>query len=215
METNQALLVAQLLIKNAGSRIKLGSFHSCGEGYYRFRVLGRRGLSPKVVMPAITTRTYGISILSILDETAGKHHRWMFNGQPTVGFKQLAHFGDCGKAYVLYSKERMDRLYAYDIRAPHNQEARQKAVDAAPELETLYVRDLHDQETAYPLPSPEVAQRICAALKGVHVHVHGEVELYKSVVETFGIGLIFGKGEYSECLMTREYAKTLQGRRAA
>lgn len=212
MNEFKALLVAQALLQQWGSRLKLKEFHSAGEGYYRFRVQGRRGLSPKVVMPVVS-QTNGLAVLSLLDETNSANRSWLINGQPCEGFKMLAHYGHSGMAVCKRSKADMLELLGSDLESLTA--ASRSILDAAPENETLEVYGFEQELLTFVLPADEEVSAICRALKGEQVIVTESVDRYKAIKDAFGLGLAFVAGGNQVLMLNREQAKAANKSKAA
>jgi hypothetical protein len=197
MNEFKALLVAQVLLVLAGSRLKLKECHSAGDDYYRFRVQGRRGISPKLVMPVVA-QTQGLAVKSLLDETSGKRHSWHFNGQAEAGFKQLAHFGHSGRVVCSRSKSDLTNLFGAEDDLSLTQTCR-SIIASAPDVETLVVYDQNEEPTSYMLPTDQEALILCDALMGDLVAVT-DVDRFMDLVKTFGLGLTFVT-ENGQCFM--------------
>lgn len=208
MKDCHSLLVAQLLLAQAGSRIKLKAVFGVAEGYFRFRVQGRRGISPKMTMPVIH-RTEGTSVLALLDETNSKERSWLINGQASAGMKQVAHYGDCGRAWFKSSRAHLHEWYTKA--AFYSDEEAAKLAAEAPETEVLVVRDQNDIPHEYALPSVPVADNLLLALLGNEpISVSGQEEHYRQQVETFRLGLKFGTGQLAGFMFSPAWVKDSQ-----
>lgn len=198
MKNAHALLVAQYLLKAAGSRLKLKSVFSGiahgGSSYVRFRVMGRRGISPKLTMPVISGID-GIRILSLLDETNAKRRDWLLNGQACHGMIQIAHFGDSGRAWFKMDKD--DVLSFFDQKSTDDMPdwIARRYNDAA-DCPVLVLRDGNDLPHEIVLPSITQAQVLVGALDSLDpIWVGDKADIYRLMVQVFGLGLKFGTGK--------------------
>jgi hypothetical protein len=209
MKNIYSLLVAQVLLMKAGSRLKLKAVFQPGESYFRFRVLGRRGISPKLTMPVIHSES-GTSILSLLDETNSAQRTWLINGQADVGMKQVAHYGDVGKAWFMNTGEAV----AIASNNPDRESVWGTCNHSYEELmdnPVLVIRDQNDMPEVILLPSEETISALHQALEGKDpVHVGDEVDRYRDLVKTFGLGLYFGKGLLAGYMFSSEWVKYSQ-----
>lgn len=198
MKNPHALIVAQFLLKAAGSRLKLKSVFSGiqhgGSSYVRFRVMGRRGISPKLTMPVISGID-GVRVLSLLDETNAKKRDWLLNGQAGCGMNQIAHYGDCGRAWFKFDKD--DVLSFFDHKnADEMPDWIARRYSDAQDTPVLVIRDGNDFPHEIVLPSITEAQVLVGALDSLDpVWVGPKEANYKRMVETFGLGLKFGTGK--------------------
>lgn len=184
MNDNFALIVCQLLLVRAGSRIKLKRVAQAGYNSYLFKAHGRRS-GKRVVMPIIGTRTDSMPILSVLDETG--QLEWMCNGQVLAGGKQLAHYGDCGRVVLLHPKSHLQEVFG---ETAQTDEKLQKRIDYAPEELSLSLRDEFDQETRLVLPTAEEAEWLVRALGNTPVSISpGLEERFRTLIDSFGLAL--------------------------
>lgn len=203
MNENIALIVCQLLLVRAGSRIKLKRVATAGSGAYLFKAFGRR-TGKRVVMPVIGTRSDSLPVLSVLDETGALS--WMCNGQVISGGRQLAHFGDCGRAVVMQPKSYLRELYGNDL---IDNEKLQRRVDFAPDELSLLMRDEFDQDVWFVLPTADEAEWLVRALGNEPVSIGFAVEdRLKSMIDTFGLSLnIVPDNEHGKLLISKEWIK--------
>lgn len=205
MNEYKSLLVAQALLSLTGSRLKLKEFHSAGEGYYRFRVQGRRGLSPKLVMPVVS-QTSGLAILALLNETSGKRHSWFINGQAGTGCTQIAHYGHSGRVVCLRSKDELRALFGAGAGTDEGlSNSAIQLVHNAPEIETLVVFTENDVELRFELPTDVEVDAITRALKGETVSLGADCERFKQLAKSFGLGLVFVDEMTHPVMVSREY----------
>lgn len=206
MNANQALIVAQKLLINAGSRLKLRLVSNAGADFWGFSVVGRGRMGNRVIVPFIQASD-GFRILGILDQT-GRNARWLFNGQAGSGCRQIAHYGDQGRAIVYHSKQYLRDWYGD---SDSNLSAACKQIVAgAPEIETLVLRDLEHEtdDKRFEVPSSAQADVIQRCLNGEVVPV--QVEHYEQLIREFGVDVRLGSGEYRGHLMSNATAKVLR-----
>lgn len=195
MTGDKALLIAQALLMMAGSRLKLEAVHSVGADYFAFYVAGRRRIGSKVVMPVVYTPR-GMAILSLLDETRSKERRWFINGQASVGFKQITHYGHYGQVVCLLSKAEMAVQYgAGAVDDPTLSEATRSCIAQAPEATTLEVFDEDLEPTRLEVPTDLEARVLCRALNGEPQYVDTKEDRFKALVKIYGLRLFFGTGD--------------------
>ncbi|WP_426158222.1 hypothetical protein [Pseudomonas sp. TSRC2-2] len=207
MNANQALIVVQRLLINAGSRLKLRLVSHAGADYWSFSVVGRGRMGKKVIVPFIQV-TDGFRILGILDQT-GRNAHWLFNGQAGEGCRQIAHYGDQGRTVVYHSRQYLTEWYGKSVGGAGLSIACQEIIACAPDRETLVLRDLEYErdDQRIELPSTSQADVVHQCLDGKIVSV--QVEHYERLIKEFGVAVRFGSGEYRGQLMSIDTFKVL------
>lgn len=207
MNANQALIVVQRLLINAGSRMKLRLVSHVGADYWSFSVVGRGRMGKKVIVPFIQVID-GFRILGILDQT-GRNAHWLFNGQAGNGCRQIAHYGDQGRTVVYHSKQYLTEWYGKSVGDAGLSIACREIIACAPDRETLVLRDLEYErdDQRIELPSMSQADVVQQCLDGKIVPV--QVEHYERLIKEFGVAVRFGSGEYRGQLMSIDTFKVL------
>ncbi|UUW74304.1 hypothetical protein [Pseudomonas oryzihabitans] len=211
MNTHQALLVCQLLLKRAGSRVRLRQPSHCGTDFWSFTVVGRGRLGNRIVVPFVHSYQ-GYRILGILDQT-GRNARWSGLGQALTGCRQLAHYGDIGQVVVRFGQPTL--LKEYHLGSPEViprlSPTLRKLLTTAPAADQLTVRDRNtgDDVVTSTLPGEDVAQLLSSCLAGAAVAAPGNAS---QLIAEFGLDLCLGTGTDRGMLLSRE---TLRRTRSA
>jgi len=203
MNTHQALLVCQLLLKRAGTRVRLRQPSHCGTDFWSFTVVGRGRLGNRIVVPFIHS-FQGYRILGILDQT-GRNPRWGGHGQALAGCRQLAHYGDIGEVVVRFGQPTL--LKEYHLNSPEViprlSPTLRKLLTTAPAADQLIVRDPNagGDVVDITVPGEEVAQMLSSCLAGA---TFAAPEGISELIAEFGLDLYLGTGANRGKLLSRE-----------
>lgn len=207
MNANQALIVVQRLLINAGSRLKLRLVSHAATNRWCFSVVGRGRSDKKVIVPFVQVAE-GFRILGILDQMSRYAH-WSGDGIALTGCRQIDHYGDNWQTVVYHSKQYLTEWYGMNIGSAGLTSACKQIIACAPDRETLVIRDLEHEggDQRIELPSTNQAEVVQRCMDGKIVPV--QVELYERLIKEFGVAVRFGSGEYRGQLMSVDTYKVL------
>lgn len=197
LQANLMLVTAELM-RRAGMKRHITRISQTGENYAAFNVSNGQGRPKTLILPNLVRGQTRVSILSLLESTTARDTRWLCNGQAHTGTRQIVHFGDSGRCFLVLSRQSVEARYRALYGARYEpeiaQEPRTQAdLRNAPGRSRLFFRKADDQDEIMELATEAASLPVYRALMGeVQEIAPTEVEAIQPLLETrrFGVELV-------------------------
>lgn len=170
LQANLMLATAELM-RRAGMKRQLTRISHTGENYAAFNVSNGQGRPKTLILPNLVRGKTRVSILSLLESTSARVTRWLCNGQASTGTRQIVHFGDSGRCFLVLSRQTVEARYRALYGERYDTEIAQEAwtqadLRNAPERSRLFFRTLDDQNEIVELAPEAASLPVLRALTG-------------------------------------------------
>lgn len=197
LQANLMLATAELM-RRAGMKRQLTRIGHTGENYAAFNVSNGQGRPKTLILPNLVRGKTRVSILSLLESTSARVTRWLCNGQASTGTRQIVHFGDSGRCFLVLSRQAVEARYRALYGERYDTEIAQEAwaqadLRNAPECSKLFFRTADDQDEIVQLASEAITLPIYRALTGeVQEIAPSAVAALQPLLDTrrFGVELV-------------------------